>query len=131
MTLAMTLAEKISEVPELYDRSNDSTATLLKETGYLDAPQALKVEDVEEALATEPKLADQWLKRGHDQRLVGGWGIEREGGEYRIQNFDNGMQVRERNRLHATAEFIVRYVGFIGEVLRRHQRGRSLSGAGV
>ncbi len=39
---------KISEVPELYDRGDQSTATLLKETGVLDEPQALKVEDVED-----------------------------------------------------------------------------------
>jgi hypothetical protein len=43
----MTLAERISEVPELYEAGNESTARLLRNSGYLDAPQALTVEDVE------------------------------------------------------------------------------------
>ena len=121
--MASRLAEKISEVPELYDRGDQSTATLLKETGVLDEPQALKVEDVEEALSREPKLADRWLERGQDQRLVGGWGIECERGQYRVQSFGSGMHMLESDRLHATSEFIVRYVRFIGDVLQ-HTRSR-------
>lgn len=121
--MASRLAQKISEVPELYDRTDRSTATLLKETGFLDAPQALKVEDVQEALSREPKLAERWLERGQDQRLVGGWGIERERGQYRVQSFGSGMHMLESDRLRATSEFIVRYVRFIGDVLRRtHSR---------
>ena len=65
----MTLAERISEVPELYEEGNESTARLLSKSGYLDAPQAsLTVEDVEQALLRHPELADRWLERGHDQR---------------------------------------------------------------
>lgn len=119
--MASPLAKQISEVPELYDRCDASTATLLRQTGFLEAPEALKVEDVEEALGQEPQLAQRWLERGHDQQLVGGWGIERQGEQYRIQSFGSGMHMLEQNRLHATAEFIVRYVRFIGDVLQRTQ----------
>lgn len=115
----MRLAEKISEVPELYERREASTATLLKETGFLEAPDRLTVEDVEQVLSKKPKLAERWLERGHDQQIVGGWGIERDHGQYRVQNFGNGMHMRDANRPHAVAEFVVRYVRFIGEVLRR------------
>lgn len=113
------LAEKISQVPELYERCDASTATLLKQAGFLEASDTLNVSDVEQALSQKPKLADSWLKRGHDQQIVGGWGIERDHGQYRVQNFGSGMHMRESNRLHATAEFIVRYVCFIRDVLRR------------
>lgn len=124
--MSSQLAEKISEVPELYEKRNDSTATLLKETGFLEAPGALNVGDIEAVLSQKPNLADRWLKRGHDQQIVGGWGIEREHGQYRVQNFGTGMHMREANRLHATAEFIVRYVRFIGDVLQRaHSRRAS------
>lgn len=117
--MTSALAQKISEVPELYDQRDESTATLLKETGYLQSPQALKVEDVEDALSQEPELAERWLERGQDQRLAGGWGIECEHGQYRVQSFGSGMHMLDTNRLHATAEFIVRYVGFMGDVLQR------------
>jgi hypothetical protein len=117
----MTLAERISEVPERYEKSNESTAHLLGQTGYLDAPSALKVEDIEQALARHPELADRWLERGHDQRLTGGWGIECDHGQYRVQSYANGRHLLERQKLHAVAEFIVRYVAFIGDVLRRYR----------
>jgi hypothetical protein len=118
----MSLAQRISEVPDVYEHSNCSTATLVKETGYLERPQALTVGDVEEVLAQDPNLAELWLERGMDQRLAGGWGIERdEQGRYRIQSYASGRHLVERDRLHACAEFIVRYVGFIGDVIRRNR----------
>ena len=117
----MTLAETISEMPELYERSDESTARLLLRSGYLDEPQALTVEDVELALRRHPELADRWLERGHDQRLVGGWGIECDHGQYKVQSFSGGRPLVENKKLHAVAEFIVRYVRFIGDVLSRHR----------
>ena len=124
----MTLAEMISEVPEVYERGDVSTARLLSNAGYLDEPQALTVADVEQALAHHPELADRRLERGHDQRLAGGWGIECDHGQYRVQSYASGRHLMEREKLHAVAEFIVRYVAFIGDVLSRHRvrafRGR-------
>jgi hypothetical protein len=121
----MNLAQRISEVPDIYQHSNCSTATLLKETGYLEEPHALTVGDVEEALEQDPNLAELWLERGMDQRLAGGWGIECVHGQYRVQSYASGGHLLEKDRLHACAEFIVRDVGFIGEVVRRHQRART------
>jgi len=118
----MTLAERISEVPERYEAGNESTASLVSRTGYLDAPAALTVADVEQALARHPELADRWLERGHDQRLIGGWGIECDHDQYRVQSYADGRHLLERKKLHAVAEFVVRYVAFIGDVLRRDRR---------
>ena len=118
----MSLAQRVSEIPDAYEHSNLSTSQLLAETGYLDRPQALTVSDVEVALQEDPKLAELWLERGRDQRLAGGWGIEHEHGRYRVQSYSSGQCLVERDRLHACAEFIVRYVGFIHQVLRRHSR---------
>ncbi|MBC8036951.1 MAG: hypothetical protein H7X89_07025 [Rhizobiales bacterium] len=126
----MSLAEKVSQVPELFDQKDSSTATLLKEAGYLDAPQTLKVADVEDVIAKEPKLADKWLKRGHDQRLVGGWGLERESGQYVLRDFGSRLRIVEESRPHAIAEFVVRYVGFIARVLSRHRTVTRHSGRG-
>ncbi|HEY2008724.1 MAG TPA: hypothetical protein VGH23_07045 [Rhizomicrobium sp.] len=121
MTLHTTLAEKISEMPEAYERGDESTARLLLHSGYLDSPQALTVEDVEEALKRHPELADRWLERGRDQRLVGGWGIECDHGQYKVQNYAGGRALVEKKKLHAVAEFIVRYVRFVGDVLSRYR----------
>jgi hypothetical protein len=121
----MTLAERVSKVPERYEKSDESTASLLGDTGYLDAPQALKVEEVEYALAHHPELADRWLERGQDQRLTGGWGIECDHGQYRVQSYANGRHLLEPDKRHAVAEFIVRYVAFIADVPSRY-RGRPI-----
>ena len=115
----MTLAEKVSEVPELYDKTDKSTACLLKDLGALNEP--LKVEEVEDALQHHPSLADRWLERGQDQRLAGGWGIECEHGQYRVQSYASGRHLLEKKKLHAVAEFVVRYVGFIRDVLDRNR----------
>jgi hypothetical protein len=121
------LAEKLVRVPERFERTDCSTAALIAETGYLEQPDGLKTEDVQEVLASKPELAERWLARGQDQRLVGGWGIDCEGGRYLIRPY--GVETSERrlvekDRLRATAEFIVRYVGRIGEVMRRHRSRR-------
>ncbi len=122
----MTLAERISEVPELYEEGNEFTARLLSNSGYLDAPQALTVEDVEQALSRHPELADRWLERGHDQRLAGGWGIECDHGQYRAQAMPAAVAV-ERTSCMRWRMFIVRYVAFIGDVLSRIARVPSAS----
>jgi hypothetical protein len=77
------------------------------------------VEDLEEALAREPALTEAWLDRGHDQRLAGGWGIECDGEEYHVQSFNGGGELVVRNRVRATAEFAIRYLGVIAGVMRR------------
>lgn len=115
----MSLAEKIVEVPELYDRKDESTACLLRDAGFLDSSQTLKVEEVEDALDHHPAWADKWLERGQDQRLSGGWGIECDHGRYRVQQYSTGRHLVEEKKLHAVAEFIVRYVGFIRDVRNR------------
>ena len=125
MTIDTTLAEKISEVPELYDKGNKSTASLLRDTGLLETSQSLKVEEVEDALRGHPERADRWLERGRDQLLTGGWGIERRRGEYRVQSFSTGRHLLEKKKLHAVAEFVVRYVGFMRDVLLRYRRPAS------
>ena len=62
-----------------------------------------------------------WFKRGHDQRIAGGWGIECDGDTYRIQSFANGETVVVSNPIRACAEFVVRYVKFIGDVQARSE----------
>ena len=126
MTDVDELAEKVSEVPDLYDKENKSTACLLRDIGFLDAPRPLKVEEVESALNRHPRLADRWLERGRDQRLTGGWGIECDHGRYRVQSFSSGRHLIERAKLHAVAEFVVRYVGFIREVVNRYHHQTAL-----
>jgi hypothetical protein len=118
----MTLAQRVSEVPDAYEHSNLSTLRLLLDAGYLEEPQSLTVKDVQKALTEDPGLAELWLERGRDQRLAGGWGIEEDRGCYRVQNFSTGQSLLDRDRLRACAEFIVRYVGFIHEVVKRHSR---------
>jgi hypothetical protein len=117
----MSLAEKISEVPERFETEDKSTACLLQEAGFLDQPEPLKVEEVEEVLTKHPGLADRWLQRGLDQNLSGGWGIQRDHDKYRVQSFSSGRHLLERKKPHAVAEFIVRYVGFIREVFNRNR----------
>lgn len=58
----------------------------------------MTVGDVEEALSEDHNLAELWLERGRGQHVV------------------------ERDRLHACAEFIVRYVEFIHDVVKRQAR---------
>lgn len=118
------LAEKVTEIPRRFEQSDCSTAALLKETGFLEEPDRLKVEDVERVLERKPDLADDWLERGRDQRLAGGWGIECDRGKYCIHSFAGGGTLAEPDRLRATAEFVVRYLGFMGEVIRRYSGRR-------
>jgi hypothetical protein len=116
----MSLAQRVSEIPDAYDHGNLSTMQLLAETGYLDRPQALTVSDVKRALEEDPELTELWLERGKDQRLAGGWSIEHDNGGYRVQNYSTGQYLVERDRLQACAEFIIRYVGFIRETVDQH-----------
>ena len=119
--MAWELAERIVHMPKTFAAGNKSTACLLREAGFPQARKDLSVAEVEQVLEREPELADLWLERGHDQRAAQGWGIEGSSGDYQLVHFADGHREQEKNRLHATAEFVVRYVGFIGDVMRRWQ----------
>ncbi|HEX4634980.1 MAG TPA: hypothetical protein VH189_02285 [Rhizomicrobium sp.] len=121
MVLPMTLAEKITELPERFRKEDKSTACLLKEIGFLDRSQELKVEEVEDALRHHPDWAERWLERGLDQNLSGGWGIQCDHGRFRVQSYSSGRHLVEDKKLHAVAEFIVRYVGFVRDVFNRNR----------
>ena len=43
-------------------------------------------------------------------------------GQYRVQSYASGRHLLEKRKLHAVAEFVVRYVGFIRDVLERYRR---------
>jgi hypothetical protein len=115
----MTLAENISEVPKLYAEGNKSTARLLKDFGFPEQRQAVTVEEVEAVLARRPRLADLWFKRGRDQLLAGGWSIERRDDHWHIQNYSDHRHLDVKDRTRACAEFVVRYVAFIGDLQAR------------
>jgi hypothetical protein len=115
----MTLAEKISEVPKLYAEGNKSTARLLKDFGFPEKREAVTVEEIEAVLKRRPRLADLWFKRCHDQLLAGGWSIERRDDHWRIQNYSDHRHLEVKDRTRACAEFVVRYVAFIGDLQAR------------
>ena len=87
--------------------------------GFPITGQSVSVERVAQALKQEPRLAELWLERGHDQRFAGGWGLKQDGGHYCVHNFSDGTSLWFDDRWHSCAEFVVRYVKFIGEVLER------------
>lgn len=117
--MVLELAESVSRVPRLYAASEKSTACLLKEAGFLDRRDYLSIDDVETILQREPQLADLWFERATDQRPVGGWGLEIDPVGFRVQNYTNGDCIHHRDRIRACAEFVVRYVNFIGDVIAK------------
>jgi hypothetical protein len=109
--------KKVSHVPEAYSDSDKSTAMLLREAGLPRAQAQLKVDDIEKALREEPRLVELWMRRARDQRLAGGWGLEKCPGEYRVMGYAQQGQIVVHDRPRAIAEFIARYVAFIDQVL--------------
>lgn len=116
---------KIVRVPEEFAKRDRSTSRLLEDIGFPEARDVLKTQDVEQALRDEPCLTDLWLKRGKDQRYAGGWGIECLGGKFTVVSYADGRKARFEDRFKASADFIVRYLCFIGDVQARvGQRSR-------
>jgi len=113
------LAEQITQLPDHYEVQDKSTVHLLREAGLPGRLKDLSVEDIEAALRQSPRLTDKWIKRGSEQRLGGGWGIEHEDGIYRIYSFGGGQMQTEQDRFRACALFIMRYVQFISDVEMR------------
>ena len=111
------LAEQIGTIPERFDAGNKSTARLLKDAGFPQRRSDLSVDEIEDVFRQSPRLTDQWLRRGSEQRLAGGWGIEHEDGAYRVRSFADGQSEIEHDRFRACALFVVRYVRFIGDAL--------------
>lgn len=117
---------RIVEIPEEYARRDRSTGCLLKDIGFPEARGLLKIEDVEQALRQAPHLARLWLGRGSDQRYAGGWGLECLDGRSRIVSYGDGRKSEwTEDRIKALAEFIVRYLGFIGDVQMRSAQRRA------
>jgi hypothetical protein len=74
--MSSQLAERISCLPVAFETGHQSTASLVKESGFLEMSHALSASDVEQVLKREPRLAKLWLKRASDQRIAGGWGLD-------------------------------------------------------
>ena len=110
------LAQKIGRLPEQFSEGKKSTSRILEEAGFPETREQLKVDEVEEVLRTEPKLVDLWWRRARDQRLSGGWGLERSDGIYQVRNFTDRQTFSLKSRVRACAEFVVRYVKFIGDI---------------
>ena len=86
----------------------------------------LKARDVEEILRENPSLMEMWVARGQDQRYAGGWGIERLEGQFRIVSYGTGQKVKFDDPVKGCAEFVVRYLCFIGDIqVRAGRRARS------
>ena len=115
------IAERIVHLPENYEHGNRSTATLIRDSGLLEKPEELQPETVEEILRDEPELTESWLKRWGDQRIAGGWVMDCEGKSYRLKNFASGRSVLITDKFHAIAEFIVRYVRRIQDVVVKYE----------
>jgi len=117
---------KIVALPEEYARRDRSTGCLLQDMGFPEARGLLKTEDVAQILKEEPRLAPLWIRRGKDQRYAGGWGIECLSGLSRVVSYGDGRAgAWEKDQSKAVAEFIVRYLGFIGDVQMRSARRRA------
>jgi hypothetical protein len=117
--MSSELARKVGMLPATYETSNKSTAMLLRDVGHPDALRDLSEAQVEQVLRADPKLIDLWFKRGADQRLSGGWGVDGADGEYRVQNFANGECLQFHDHAEACAAFIVRYVACIADANNR------------
>jgi hypothetical protein len=117
---------QIVAIPEEYARRDRSTGCLLEDLGFPEARLFLKTEDVEQILNDEPRLAALWIRRGKDQRYAGGWGIECLSGNYRVVSYGDGRKgAWQSDPAKAVAEFIVRYLCFIGDVQMRAARRRA------
>jgi hypothetical protein len=123
------VAEKICHIPVVFDATDCSTAQLVERSGLRDVPDALTEPEVEEILREEPKLADLWLERAGDQRLVGGWVMDCKGRSYYLKNFKSGRDCTFADRYKACAAFVVHYIDLIRHVLDKYDphtaRGRS------
>jgi hypothetical protein len=115
------LAQNVSQVPKVFEATNKSTACILKDFGFPDTQDDLTVDEVEDILRRDPHLADLWFERASDQRLSGGWGIEADKSGFRVQSYSNGHCLHHHDRCRACAEFVVRYVKFIGDVIARRR----------
>jgi len=119
--MTLELAEKVSEVAKLFEEGDKSTARLLRDVGFPDKRKEVSADEIETVLKRRPRLTDLWLRRCRDQRLAGGWGIERDKDHWRIQNFSDHRHLEVKDRIRACAEFVVRYVAFIGDAQARTQ----------
>jgi hypothetical protein len=119
VTMILQTLKKIVRVPEEFARRDRSTNSLLEDIGFPAARAELKASDVEPLLRADQDLVDLWMTRGHDQRFVGGWGIESRDGHYAVISFADGRKIPFQDRYAACAEFLVRYLCFIGDVQAR------------
>ena len=55
-----------------------------------------------------------------DQRLAGGWCLECSGKDYLIQHYADGEHFVLHDKIRAGAEFLVRYLNVMSDVLKRY-----------
>lgn len=117
--MSFKMARQVSRLPVTYETSDKSTAGLLRDVAHPDALRELSEAHIAQVLTAEPELMDLWFKRGTDQRMSGGWGVEGTDGDYRVQSFAGSECLNFHDRAQACAAFIVRYVSYISTIASR------------
>ncbi len=91
------------------------TANLIKQSGYLDHPEALQREVLTDALREHPELIREWWIWSGDQRTPEGWCFDEEGGQFRVYYYPEGESLTLADRALACAEYILRVVPWVME----------------
>ncbi len=108
--MGTTIVEKVCRIPTLLrDEQDKSFADHVKDSGYLERPDALNVDDVAAHLRAHPDLVESWLTYSGDKRSSPGWYFsELRDRRYEVGYFPGGTPREFSDAASACAEFIRR-----------------------
>jgi hypothetical protein len=106
------IATAIIQMPQKYNTlGNVSVVSLLKDTGYFEAPDQLSQAEILKALTCHPKCVRDWLVYSEDKRTSEGWYFKRsDTGDYVVGYYAGKMsdsrESKYNDRFGACAAFI-------------------------
>ncbi len=100
----------VCELPVHYETRGDvSMVQLLRESGFIESPDALTLSTVSEYIRQHMHLIEAWTMLSESKRTDSGWYLlEKPDGSLEVGYYPDGPRHSFSDRVQACAEFIVR-----------------------
>ena len=102
------IVKRICCLPLDFKRGSKTLIQLIRESGYVDNPDALERERVEAFLRDKPDLQDAWVIYSGDKRVSAGWYFDADGDGWVVGYYPGKERQKFVSKLEACAEFVLR-----------------------
>jgi len=117
----MKITESVCHIAEEFRRRKDiSMYQLLKDSKYIEMPDTVSEESIENYLKKHPALVDSWLQESEDQRTSPAWYFIEHNGLFKkkwiVGYHPDGEKYKFKDKIEACAFYVFKTIQCISKI---------------